>query len=44
MSELNEKGVEFAGPAKNAGFGMIAFMKVPGDFQIMLYQQPLYKK
>lgn len=43
MSELSARGVEFAGPAQNAGFGLIAFMKVPGDFQIMLYQ-PLYRK
>src|SRR5688572_13459290 len=32
MGELTAKGVEFAGPSKNAGFGLIAFMKVPGDF------------
>lgn len=43
MEELSAKGVEFDGPASNAGFGMIAFMKVPGDFRVMLYQ-PLYKK
>ena len=43
IEELTAKGVEFAGPAKDAGFGMSAFMKVPGDFQVMLYQ-PLYRK
>jgi hypothetical protein len=43
IEELTAKGVEFAGPAKNAGFGLTTFMKVPGDFQVMLYQ-PLYKK
>ena len=43
IEELTAKGVEFAGPAKDAGFGTIAFMKVPGDFQVMLYQ-PHYGK
>lgn len=43
ISELKSKGVEFTGPAQNAGFGLIAFMKVPGEFQVMLYQ-PLYRK
>ena len=43
MTELSAKGVEFSGPPKNAGFGLIAFMMVPGDFQVMLYQA-LYQK
>jgi len=43
MAELTAKGVEFTGPAENHGYGLVTFMKVPGDFEIMLYQ-PLYRK
>jgi len=43
VAELKSRGVEFTKPVENAGFGLITFFKVPGDFEIMLYQ-PLYKK
>lgn len=43
MSELSTKGVEFTGPVENRGYGLVTFMKVPRDFEIMLYQ-PLYQK
>ncbi|HRK22780.1 MAG TPA: VOC family protein [Fimbriimonadaceae bacterium] len=43
MAELSAKGVEFTGPPENHGYGLVTFMKVPGDFEIMLYQ-PLYEK
>lgn len=43
MAELSAKGVEFTGPPENHGYGLVTFIKVPGDFEIMLYQ-PLYEK
>jgi catechol 2,3-dioxygenase-like lactoylglutathione lyase family enzyme len=43
VAELKAKGVEFTKPIENFGFGLVTFFKVPGDFEIMLYQ-PLYEK
>ena len=43
VEELKGKGVEFTKPITNAGFGMAAYFKVPGGFELMLYQ-PLYSK
>jgi catechol 2,3-dioxygenase-like lactoylglutathione lyase family enzyme len=43
VEELKAKGVEFAKPIVNQGFGMTTFFKVPGGFELMLYQ-PLYPK
>jgi predicted enzyme related to lactoylglutathione lyase len=38
VAELQAKGVEFTQPVKDAGFGLVTFFRVPGDFQIQLYQ------
>ena len=38
MTELTGRGVEFAGPVQDQGFGLIAMMKVPGAPDMMLYQ------
>src|SRR5579862_8397995 len=38
MTELEAKGVEFASPVTNAGFGLLATMRVPGANDIGLYQ------
>lgn len=43
VRELTGRGVEFAGPVENHGYGLVAHMKVPGGFTIQLYQ-PLYAK
>jgi catechol 2,3-dioxygenase-like lactoylglutathione lyase family enzyme len=43
MRELEARGVKFAGPPKDEGYGIVAFFEAPGDFEIMLYQ-PLYDK
>jgi glyoxalase/bleomycin resistance protein/dioxygenase superfamily protein len=43
VAELKGRGVEFTRDIKNEGFGMTTFFKLPGDFQVMLYQ-PLYQK
>jgi catechol 2,3-dioxygenase-like lactoylglutathione lyase family enzyme len=38
VAELQKKGVEFTQPVRDAGFGLVTFFKVPGDFQVQLYQ------
>jgi hypothetical protein len=43
VAELKRRGVEFAGPVVNTGWGLVTQFKVPGDFEVMLYQ-PLYPK
>jgi catechol 2,3-dioxygenase-like lactoylglutathione lyase family enzyme len=43
VAELKEKGVEFTREIENHGYGLVTFLKAPGNFEIMLYQ-PLYKK
>lgn len=43
VKELKEKGVEFEGPIRDEGFGLVTRFKVPGDFALMLYQ-PKYPK
>ena len=43
VAELRSKGVEFTQPIKDAGFGLVTFFRVPGDFQVQLYQ-PHYER
>lgn len=43
MAELKAKGVEFTKPIEDHGYGLVTFFKVPGDFEIQLYQ-PKYSK
>lgn len=43
VTELKARGVEFTGPVENHGYGLVAMMKVPGNFAVHLYQ-PLYHK
>jgi catechol 2,3-dioxygenase-like lactoylglutathione lyase family enzyme len=43
VEELKARGVEFTQPVKDAGFGLVTFFRVPGDFQIQLYQ-PHYER
>src|SRR5262245_15467684 len=43
VAELKAKGVEFTMPVEVHGYGLVTFFKVPGDFQIQLYQ-PRYSK
>lgn len=38
VSELKAKGVEFKGEIEDHGYGLVTFMKVPGDFYMQLYQ------
>jgi catechol 2,3-dioxygenase-like lactoylglutathione lyase family enzyme len=43
MSELKARGVEFTHEVQNHGYGLVTHFRVPGDFEIQLYQ-PLYQK
>jgi catechol 2,3-dioxygenase-like lactoylglutathione lyase family enzyme len=43
VSELKERGVEFTDEITDAGWGLVTHFRVPGDFEIELYQ-PEYKK
>ena len=43
VAELKGKGVEFTAPIVDRGFGLVTQFKVPGDFEVMLYQ-PKYQK
>jgi predicted enzyme related to lactoylglutathione lyase len=38
VAELKAKGVEFTQPVKDAGFGLLTAMKVPGGGELSLYQ------
>ncbi len=41
--ELKEKGVEFTGDVEDHGFGFVTHFRMPGNFDVMLYQ-PKYSK
>jgi len=43
VAELKAKGVEFTKPVEDHGYGLVTFFKVPGDFELQLYQ-PRYSK
>ncbi|NNF05659.1 MAG: extradiol dioxygenase [Candidatus Eisenbacteria bacterium] len=38
VAELKAKGVEFAKPVEDHGYGWVTYIKAPGDFSIQLYQ------
>lgn len=43
VTELKGRGVEFTGDVVDQGWGFLTLMKVPGDFEVSLYQ-PKYGK
>ena len=43
VAELRARGVEFTEPVTDRGYGLVTHFKVPGGFQIQLYQ-PRYAK
>jgi predicted enzyme related to lactoylglutathione lyase len=43
VKELKAKGVEFVGKIEDHGYGFVTHFKVPGGFQLMLYQ-PKYER
>ena len=38
VAELTAKGVEFAGPVEDQGFGLSTRLKIPGGAELALYQ------
>ena len=44
VKELKEKGVEFTQEIEDYGFGLVTYFKVPGDFQIQLYESKYHKQ
>lgn len=38
VGELKAKGVGFAGPVQNAGWGLLTAMKLPGGSELHLYE------
>jgi catechol 2,3-dioxygenase-like lactoylglutathione lyase family enzyme len=43
VNQLKERGVEFTGDVANHGYGLVTHFKMPGNFDVQLYQ-PLYEK
>ena len=43
VSELKARGVEFTEPVADRGYGFVTHFRVPGGFQVQLYQ-PRYSK
>jgi hypothetical protein len=43
VAELKKRGVEFTAPIEDHGYGLVTFFKVPGGFELQLYQ-PKYEK
>lgn len=43
VSELKSRGVEFTRAVEDHGYGLVTFFKVPGAFEVQLYQ-PRYSK
>ena len=43
VAELKSRGVEFTEAVHDAGYGFVTHFKVPGEFEVQLYQ-PKYEK
>ena len=43
MRDLRARGVEFTKEVEDHGYGLVSFFKVPGGFEVQLYQ-PKYAK
>lgn len=43
VAELKQKGVEFIDEISDKGYGLAIHFKMPGNFEVELYQ-PLYRK
>jgi predicted enzyme related to lactoylglutathione lyase len=43
VAALQKRGVEFTGPVADHGYGLVTHFKMPGNFQVQLYQ-PRYTK
>lgn len=43
VADLTARGVEFTGPPEDHGYGLVTHFRVPGGFEVQLYQ-PKYSK
>jgi predicted enzyme related to lactoylglutathione lyase len=43
VAELTARGVEFTGPVTDQGYGLVTHFKVPGGFEVQLYQPRYFK-
>lgn len=43
MAELSARGVEFTKPVEDRGYGLVTFLRMPGGFEVQLYE-PRYSK
>lgn len=43
VAALKQRGVEFAGPIEDHGYGLVTVFEMPGGFQVQLYE-PRYAK
>ncbi|MBI3407782.1 MAG: VOC family protein [Planctomycetes bacterium] len=43
VAELQSRGVEFTGDVKDMGYGLVTHFRMPGDFEVQLYQ-PRYQR
>jgi catechol 2,3-dioxygenase-like lactoylglutathione lyase family enzyme len=43
VAELKGRGVEFTHPVADQGYGLVTYFKVPGGFEVQLFQ-PKYAK
>ncbi len=43
VAELEERGVQFTAGIEDQGYGLVTYFRMPGDFQVQLYQ-PRYTK
>lgn len=43
VDELKARGVEFTQPISDQGYGLVTYFKVPGGFEVQLYE-PRYAK
>src|SRR5262245_23729004 len=43
VAELKKRGVEFTDEVRDVGYGLITHFRMPGDFEVQLYQ-PRYAK
>ncbi len=43
VADLRSRGVEFTQPVADQGYGLVTYLKVPGGFEVRLYQ-PRYSK
>ena len=43
VRDLKNRGVEFTKDIEDRGYGLVTFFKVPGGFEVQLYQ-PSYRK